>query len=232
MNASRQEPDRVREKLIKAAGDVFAEVGFEAATIRDICARAGANVAAVNYYFGDKLELYTEVLRSAAPGHASVLAAFESSAPKEEILRHAIRAMLQKMCGEEQLDIQFRLMAHEMVRPTPAVERVVDEVVRPVYDRLRKLIGGILRLPADHEQTRLCTHSVIGQCSHYSHSRLVMRHLWPEMKMNPEQLDRIADHVLDFSLAYLRSVSRSGAASRPARLKVIKIRKKNDTASH
>src|SRR5579863_5202402 len=114
--------DPTRTKLLEAAGQVFAEQGFHSATVREVCARAGANVAAVNYYFGDKLELYTEVLRSAAPGHAAVLAAFESGAPNEEILRNVIRAMFQKMCGEEQLDIQFRLMAHEMSRPSPAMQ--------------------------------------------------------------------------------------------------------------
>ncbi len=61
--ASRKARDLTRDKLIEAAGHVFAERGYRAATIREICRRAGANVAAVNYTFGDKMGLYTEVLR-------------------------------------------------------------------------------------------------------------------------------------------------------------------------
>jgi len=57
-----------REKLIEAAGEVFAEVGFHNATVRDICARGGTNIAAVNYYLGEKLGLYSEVLHLGATG--------------------------------------------------------------------------------------------------------------------------------------------------------------------
>src|SRR5260370_37608549 len=54
--------DPTRGKLLEVAGRVFADRGYQATTIREICQRAGANVAAVNYHFGDKLGLYTEIL--------------------------------------------------------------------------------------------------------------------------------------------------------------------------
>ena len=49
---------QTRQALIEAGGAVFAEQGFHDATVRDICARAGANIAAVHYHFGDKEALY------------------------------------------------------------------------------------------------------------------------------------------------------------------------------
>ena len=49
--------------MLQAAVEVFSEVGYEAATVRQLCERAGAkNIAAVNYYFGGKEKLYAEAV--------------------------------------------------------------------------------------------------------------------------------------------------------------------------
>ena len=113
--------DPTRQKIMDAAGEIFAEQGFQAATVRDICARAGANVAAVNYHFGDKAGLYVEVLRlsTCAVREQEVLAAGKDL-PPEEALRAMIFGMSRKMLPHERPSWAFRLMAHEMAQPTPA----------------------------------------------------------------------------------------------------------------
>src|SRR2546422_11553250 len=61
-----KERDReTRERLLKAAARLFADRGSRKVTVREICRAAHANVAAVNYHFGDKLGLYREVLQLA-----------------------------------------------------------------------------------------------------------------------------------------------------------------------
>jgi len=200
--------DLTREKLIEAAGNVFAERGYRAATIREICRRAGANVAAVNYTFGDKMGLYTEVLRHSvrAAQTAAMRAALDPGRSPEETVRGVIRARLMSLCAGAQPDWAFRLVMHEFSHPTPAMARVVDEGMRPVYDRVRKAIGEILGLPPNHEITRLSVNSIVGQILFYAFSRPVLARLQPELKLTPEQLDRIADHIADFSFAYLKKV--------------------------
>src|SRR6478736_10533894 len=63
--------EKTRDKILSAAGEVFAEQGFEGATIRAITERAGVNVAAVNYHFRDKAELYNRVVLDACSARAA-----------------------------------------------------------------------------------------------------------------------------------------------------------------
>src|SRR5438067_1880535 len=146
--------DGTRTRLLDAAGEVFAESGFQAATVREICARAGVNIALVNYHFGDKLELYTAVLRHSigSARNKIIQSSLDSAASPEEALRDLIRAMLQRICGAGP-GWHVRLMVHELARPTPAMACVIDEAMRPIYDRFRALIGAILKLPPDHDKT-------------------------------------------------------------------------------
>jgi hypothetical protein len=86
------------------------------------------------------------------------------------------------------------------------MQRVVDEGMRPIYDRMKKAVGQVIGLPPDHETTRLSVNSIVGQILFYTFSRPVLAHLQPELKLTPDQLDRIAEHIADFSLPYLKKV--------------------------
>ena len=198
--------DDTRTKLLAAAGQVFAESGFQAATVREICARAGVNIALVNYHFGDKLELYTEVLRHSvgASGNGIINQAMASTAPPKEAFRELIHAMLLRVCRGDRPGWHFQLMMHEFAQPTPAMASVIDETMSPVYDRFRELIGVMLDLPPGDDKVRLSTHSVIAQVVHYAHGRHVISRVWPELELNPERIEQIATHITEFSLAGLQ----------------------------
>lgn len=194
---------RTREELLKAAALVFAERGYHNATIREICRRAGTNVASVNYTFGDKLGLYSEVLRqSFRTGEMiELIAELDASASPEELLRKLIRARLLSFCGRS--DLHSRIVMREFAEPTPAMARVV-EGIRPVYERTCRAIASLLGLPPEHETTRLCHNSIIGQVVFYAVAQPMLSRLQRELKMTPDQLERVADHIADFSLAYIK----------------------------
>jgi AcrR family transcriptional regulator len=198
-----------REKLVEAAGQVFAEHGYHATTVREIVKRSGANIAAVNYHFGGKLGLYTEVLQRLvrAARVNAINSALDQNAPPEEILRAVIGARLQSVTRPNLQDLHSRIMMHELVQPTPALSRVVNEVSRPIYERLLELVGRIIDLPPKNEKTQLCVHSIMGQILVYVLAGPLLMRLWPELEMTQAQVDRIAEHIGDFSLPYLRQAN-------------------------
>jgi TetR/AcrR family transcriptional regulator, regulator of cefoperazone and chloramphenicol sensitivity len=202
--------DSTRRKLINSAGPVFAEKGYYSATVREICKRAGANVAAVNYHFKDKLGLYSEVLSQCGrAAHVEQMrAALDQTGNPEDILRDVVRARVQGLRTDAFPNWYLRIFAHELTDPTPAMSRLIKTVSRPIYERLMELISKIIGLPPHHEKTRLCAHSVMGQILFYVFAAPVLSRLSPDMKMTPERLDRVATHIADFSLAYLRETSR------------------------
>lgn len=211
--------DPTREKLLGVAGRVFADRGYQAATIREICLRAAANVAAVNYHFGGKLGLYTEVLQESvrAAQIEAVQNALDQNAPPEDILRAVIRARLRGVCRGDLPDWHFRILAHELAQPTPALRQLINKVARPIYKRLLELIGGMIGLPPNDDKTRLCANSVMGQILTYVLAGPLLAGVWPELKMTPEQVERIADHIADFSLSYLQDFRSKHRAITPAR---------------
>jgi AcrR family transcriptional regulator len=174
--------DATREKLLEAAGPIFPDRGYQATTIREICAGAGANVAAINYHFGDKSGLYTEVLQQSVRA-AQLLAVnntLDQETPPEEILRALIRARLRSINGKDLPDWHSRLLAHELAQPTPALRQLIDKLTRPIYKRLLELIGGMIGFPPNHDNTRLCAISVVGQVLAYVLRGPLLTEIWPD----------------------------------------------------
>lgn len=202
--------DLTRGKLLDAAGRIFVERGYQRATIREICDAAGENVAAVHYHFGDKLGLYTEVVQQSvhAAGVDAIRNALDQTAPPEEILRAVIRARLRSIHRGDRPDWHFRILAHELAQPTPALEQLINNVGRPIFNRLLELIGRMIGLPPTDDKTRLCAISVMGQILAYILAAPLLKGVWPDLKMTPDQVEGIAEHIGDFSLAYIQNFRR------------------------
>jgi TetR/AcrR family transcriptional regulator, regulator of cefoperazone and chloramphenicol sensitivity len=208
--------DATEVRILETAGHVFSETGFQAAKVRDICARAGVNLAAVNYHFGDKLGLYNEVLRYAAcaAGDAATFNPVLPGRTPEAKLRAFVLGLLQHMYGEDRPAWPVRLMTHELAQPTPAFDYVVDQIMRPRHNAIRALVGGVIGRPPDDRQTRLCAQSITGQIILYAHGREVLKRLWPDFQFTPETLQELASHIASFSYAALKSFARRNAAAK------------------
>ena len=91
-----------------------------------------------------------------------------------------------------------------MIEPTRALDALLEEVARPVHQELAAIVGDLLGPGASEVVVRRCTLSVMSQCVYYHHARTVIRRLYPEQKYSPEEIEQLAAHITQFSLAALR----------------------------
>lgn len=198
--------DATKSRLLEAAGEEFAERGFEGATIRAIIERAGANLAAVNYHFGDKEKLYIQAVIEAHRCGMDAEPDEEGSAaglPTSEQLRAYIRHFLGHVLAIEEQDSWHRkLMLREMVRPTRALETLVSDVIRPKFERLRAILSRACP-EAGEDRLIATTYSVIGQCLFYKMARPVAEGLVGVETFARLDLEFLTDHIAGFSLAAL-----------------------------
>jgi AcrR family transcriptional regulator len=199
-----------RERLLDAAGQVFSEQGFRAATVRQIVQRAGgANIAAVNYHFGDKEGLYASVLehffREAVhkyPAHGGL----PPDAPPEAQLHAFVRAFLFRVFDKGHESVHGKLMAREMTEPTSALDRIVEQVIRPMYGRLCTIVQALAGPRAPLAQVEAAAKSVVGQCLFYKHCSPVLERL-EGRRLELGDLDALAGHIVAFSLRGIRGLA-------------------------
>ena len=194
---------RTREKLLTAASEVFVEKGFRDATVAEICARAGANIAAVNYYFGGKEALYQEAwrhclaesLRAHPPdGDAA------PDAPPEERLRERLRALMHRIADPETKD--FFISQMEIANPTGLLEEVMKRELIPMREKTLAMVRELLGPDADERRVVLCETCIISMCVHpLIMCRLGQKTSDARLPAIVNDLEAFADHVVRFALA-------------------------------
>jgi AcrR family transcriptional regulator len=202
----RPRAEKTRQEIIDAAGLLFAEKGFKATTIAEICKAANVNQAAVSFHFGGKEQLYIALVRY---GYEYALAEipwpkWEPGTPATIRLRDFVLTFLRRAVADHAPRWPCQLIMREMVEPTKACEEFVRGYIRPTI----ALLDGILQdlLPGDFppERRLLIAHSIIGQMLFYRVARPVLRLVLAGdnlLRFDEPQMQRLADHITAFTLA-------------------------------
>jgi len=203
--------ESTRSRVLKSACAVFAAKGYRDATIAEICEGAGANVASVNYHFRDKESLYAEVWRDA---HRRAFEAYPpdgglpDDASAEQRLGAHVRALLQRVLCPGEAGQFAHLLVREMVEPTAALQEILDEAIRPQRDRSIDIVRELLGEGASEFQVRLSVMSIMNQCLAFAFTKPVREHFTGQADLDEAQVEKLADHILQFSLAGLREIRR------------------------
>ena len=203
--------DTTRERIADAAGEIFAERGFDGTTVRDICQRAGANIAAVNYYFGDKQRLYVEAVVRAHRWRMEQarLPEWSDDTPAETKLADFITTFIRRVRTGPEDTWHTKLMMREMAHPTAACAELVQSSIRPQFDMLLAILRELLPSNVSDEQLRLTGFSIVGQCLFYHLADPVVRNLLTSSEYSELDVAKLAKHILDFSLSSIGQYTRS-----------------------
>jgi len=202
------EDRETRARLLHAAARLFAERGFARVTVRDICKKARANVAAVNYHFGGKDGLYRAVMRHAMETmQATTAAASEAGRglPAAERIRAYVSVFADRLLGVHHETWIHQLMLREMSDPTPALAMVAEEVLKPRMAYLSGAIAELLHCAPDDPRVLRCALSVTCQFNSMLWTRAVAKLLDAEAGV-PGSIDEIAEHIARFSLGGMKAV--------------------------
>lgn len=201
-----------KQRILDAAVQVFGRRGFKAATVREICRTARVNLAALNYYFGNKEELYrtvvTDLLERAIERYPADMGLASETDPARR-LKHFIRALLHRLlapgglCGYQS---QSRLLAREMADPSPVLDTLVENHIRPQAAILGRILSDLIGPDVERKRIMHCAFSIIGQCFYYGYAWPITTRLFPMDLADSDTIEALSDHIAEFSLKGLKGL--------------------------
>jgi AcrR family transcriptional regulator len=202
-------PQDTRAALMRAAGELFAEYGFDGASTRQIAQRAGTNMASIGYHFNGKENLYLETLRSVLADGCSWGEMLEEAgqrhrdgAPIEAALEAVVRARLTEILGEDHKVWETKLLIRALLEPSPAMQAVTHEVFRPEIQRMLAVIQS-WNPDLTEDQAKRWANSLVGQEIVYVLAKTVILDTEGWTAFPPGYFDEVARHIARMMTAAL-----------------------------
>jgi len=201
-----------KERILVAACKFFVEKGYRDATHAEICREAKTNIAAINYYFSSKENLYRAVFERLTRKLDEVYpldGGLKPSAPPEKRLHAFIHAHLSRMFDPEHLGDLHRIRMSEMFDPTGLLEDLLKQ--RLTHDRqyIQTVLREILGARAKQRDIDWCELSIVGQCFMAAPGPMGKGPGPRDIFMlKPGKVDLLADHILTFSLAGIKAIQK------------------------
>lgn len=198
-----------KANILNAAGEVFAEKGFDRATGKEIAERAGTNSAAVNYYYGGIEGLYAEVLVEA---HRRLLAydqlvlLAEAPGSPEDHLCAFIDRVARTVTGPSSI-WPLRVMSREVLAPTSALPVLMERELLPKRRVVIGMVAAVLGVPPDHPAVVPCLLNIMAP---FAMMLVVSRQFLSQVipGLGTElQAEQLAEHFKRYALAGLAATA-------------------------
>lgn len=207
-------PDHTRDRLLHAAGEEFARVGFASASVRAICDAAGANVSAVKYHYGSKESLYLAVWSVAAEQMVTSepMPTVEDFEDPKDALRAFVAWFMRLVLIESKTHPWAgRLLAHETVSPTPgALDMFVKHCAGPVTKEISRIVKAIVGKPMPAKTHDDLVFAVVALCVNPKHSCEILTKLGHPPPESKAGINRMAKVMAEFAISGLSGFAGEG----------------------
>ena len=197
--------DTTRERLLTQAEILFAQKGFHAVSVRDITTSAKTNLAAVNYHFGNKMNLYLAVFKERMiPRTKRMRECFLGNLPKtnspgiDDVFGALANAFLDGPFSEQEKKLHSQLMQRELTYPTDAFEMLLEETIGPFHTNLKTLLKAHLPDTVSDDSLALCIHSMFAVVLFFDNARELVNRLTGS-HYDREFKSRLVAHIAEFS---------------------------------
>jgi AcrR family transcriptional regulator len=208
------------DRILDEAEILFARKGYHGVSIREITNAARCNLAAVNYHFGNKQNLYLEVFRSrwmprAMQLNASFRKTLKSNAAitPSTVIQSLARAFLDGPLTDTERRRHHQLISGELAQPTEAFELMADQVLQPLFNNLLDDLQAAMPEETEDEQMALNAFSILAMVLYFNLARPFISR-FTGYRIDDDFNTRVVDHIVDFSLNGLASSRREAAATR------------------
>ena len=199
-----------RERLLESACEVFAEKGFHDANVAEICERANANIASINYHFGGKKKLYREVLKyaiDAAEREYPLLFKVSEVPAAEERLARFIRAQFVRGSCDGPAGCFDRMVVHELITPSALHRELFEKLMRPRREYLFSLLRELLPAGVSEAHVWVCVHNVVSLFAFRNFHQANRQHRH-RIKAPPlPSPDKMAHFAVVFALGGIRAIA-------------------------
>ena len=203
-----------KERLLDEAEALFAQKGYDAVSVREITTVAHCNLAAVNYHFGSKQNLYLEVFRARWVPRArrlqeyfrKFLAAQDSHSPTT-VAKSLAEAFLIGPLSDEERQRHHQLMARELGQPTEAFELVAEQVMRPFIKGLAETLRSFMPEGQGEECLMLNILSMFATVLYFSFAHMAVTRITGR-EYDAAFKARLVEHITEFSVKGLGGIEK------------------------
>lgn len=198
--------DLTKERILDTAEILFAQKGYQAVSVRQITSAAECNLAAVNYHFGNKENLYLEVFRSRWVPRAKRLQesfrkylASQNSLSESAVVRALAKAFVDGPFSDDERLRHSQLMTREMTQPTKAFEHVVEQVIQPFFKEVLERLDSVSPTKAGEEEMLLNIFGIFAMVLYFNFARVAVSRLTGR-KYDPSFRAQLVEQITQFSL--------------------------------